>query len=180
MLTINIGSEEGYDEAKNEFIRTGGVWVNLEHSLVSLSKWEAKYQVPFLAKKEYTRQELLDYVLFMVVTPNFDATALLGMTDKEWDQIDEYINSNQSATKFGKMPTRHAETETITSELIYYWMTAFNIPSQYENWHLQRLFALIRICNMKQQPPKKRSSQEIAAEYREINERRLNESQKPG
>jgi hypothetical protein len=173
MLTINIGATQHYDEASNEFVQQGGVSVDLEHSLVSLSKWESKYQIPFLTDAAKTAAQLLDYVRFMVVTPRFDLKLLERMTEADWAAVGEYINSSQTATTFGSMPQKHGPKETITSELVYYWMTAFNIPSEYQYWHLSRLFALIRICNVKQQPPKKLPRQEVAQRYRDINRQRL-------
>ena len=172
MLTITIGGDEFFDEEKSVFIVTEPVRLNLEHSLVSLSKWESKYKVPFLSNKAPSTEQALDYVRFMVLDPNFDTDPIKRLTPEETRRIDEYINSDESATTFGAMPTKQGPQETITSELIYYWMVAFNIPWEAENWHLNRLFSLIRICNVKQQKPQKRSPQEIAMWHREENARR--------
>jgi hypothetical protein len=175
MLTITIGGVESYDHVNNMFIIQQPVQIDLEHSLVSLSKWESKYKVPiltFLAGKDKPEEQVLDYVRMMVVSKGFDPDSLKTLSSEETRKIDEYINSPESATTFGPMPTKQGPSETITSELIYYWMVAFNIPWEAEKWHLNRLFSLIRICNVKQQPPKARSQAEIARWQREENARR--------
>lgn len=181
MLTITFGDEEFYDEVTETFSRTKPVKLDIEHSLVSLSKWESKYKTPFLVDKKKSSKELLDYVLFMVITPGFNPEQITRLSESDITAAHHYINANETATTFGTMPTTQGlQTETITSELIYYWMVAFNVPWEAQHWHLSRLFALIRICNLKQQKPKKRTTQEIAMMQREENSRRLAESGTPG
>lgn len=171
MLKITIGDTESYDEEKNEFsVIPGDCELLLEHSLLSLSKWESDYQKPFLAASEKTNAEMYGYLKAMVVTGNPDD--LDGCTTEVIRKIQAYIDSPQSATTFGQMPGRRGPGEVITSELIYYWMIAFNIPFECERWHLNRLFSLIRICNIKSNPPKKMSRNEIAQRNRELNEQR--------
>lgn len=173
MLRITIKGRETYDEAKNEFGKLEeDVTLDLEHSLISLSKWESKYQKPFLSEAKKTKEETFAYMEAMVISPEVDPGALRRCSQDVVDEIQEYIGSPQSATTFGEMPVRRGQSEVITSELIYYWMVVFNIPFQCENWHLNRLFALIRIYNVKQSPKKKVPKHEMAMNRRKINEER--------
>jgi len=183
MLKVTIGDPEGYNynSVTKEFtVAQPVVTFEIEHSLVSLSKWESKYMTAFLVDDPKTNEQLIEYVKFMVVTPGFDPETIQFLSPEEHKQIHEYINSTASATTFGSMPKTTGQAEKITAELIYYWMTAFNIPWEAQTWHLNKLFALIRICNLKQQKPKKRSPQEIAEWQREENERRLKKYETTG
>lgn len=175
MLTIIIEGEELFNEETNEFGETPTVTLDLEHSLISLSKWESKYQRPFLSPGGKTADELFDYLEFMVLTPNFDPRDVRNCSQKNIDEIQEYIDSSQTATTFGEMPKNKSPGEIVTSELIYYWMILFNIPAEFQHWHLNRLFALIRICNIKNSKPKKMSRREVAERNARINAQRLKE-----
>ena len=173
MLTITISGDELFDEANNKFVSGEAIaTVNLEHSLVSLSKWESKYEVPFLSSGEKTTDQIVSYIHLMVISPGVTPEILSQLSQTNLEQINAYIESKQSATTFGLMPERKGRGETITSELIYYWMVAFNIPFECQHWHLNRLFSLIRICNVKQSKPKKINRSEIAARNRELNAQR--------
>lgn len=173
MLRIVIKAKETFNEATNEFDTLGeDVVLDLEHSLLSLSKWESEFQKPFLSSGQKSAEEIFGYLKAMVVTPNVDLDALYQCSSEDIARVQKYIDSSQSATTFGTMPERRGPGEVITSELIYYWMVAFNIPFEVEKWHLNRLFALIRICNIKQQKPKKMSRHEIAERNRQLNEQR--------
>lgn len=175
MLRIIIPGKEHFNEDDNTFSTVGDVTIDLEHSLFSVSKWESEHKKPFLSGDEKTAEEIFSYILAMVQTPNIGLDQLVGLTQREFLKIQEYINSSQSATTFGEMPGRNGRSETITSELVYYWMVAFNIPFEVETWHLNRLFSLIRICNMKNSKPRKMSKHELAQRNREVNERRKKE-----
>lgn len=172
MLRIIIEGEEHYDEESNTFETVNDTVLDLEHSLLSLSKWESKYQKPFLSTGQKTSEELFGYLKAMVVTPNVDLDVLHHCSQQTIDKIQEYIDSSQSATTFGSMPERRGPGEVITSELIYYWMVNFNIPFECECWHLNRLFSLIRICNIKNSKPKKMSRSELARRNAELNAQR--------
>jgi hypothetical protein len=172
MLRITIPGDEVYDELAEQFSTIGDLEIDLEHSLVSLSKWESKYQVPFLSNGKKAPEEIFDYVKMMILTPNLPSNFITRLTDGNIRQINDYIESKQSATTFGQMPERKGRGETITAELIYYWMVAFNIPFECQYWHLNRLFALIRICNIKNSKPKKMSRHDIAARNRDLNAQR--------
>lgn len=172
MLSLIIKGDEIFDEVEQTFSTVGDVTIELEHSLVSLSKWESEHQKPFLSGGSKTAEEVFDYIKAMVLTPNVDDDVFDRLTQENVIEIQNYIDSSRSATTFGVMPEQKGPGETITSELIYYWMVAFNIPFECESWHLNRLFSLVRICNIKNQPPKKLSRHEIAQRNRELNEQR--------
>jgi hypothetical protein len=172
MLNIIIKGTELFDESTNSFITTEDVVLELEHSLLAMSKWESKFLKPFLTNSDKTSEEILWYIRCMVITNNFNENSILGISQENIIEINEYINSPQSATTFGKMPESRGRGEIITSELVYYWMIAFNIPFSCESWHINRLFSLIRICNIKNAPQKKMGRNELAARNRELNAQR--------
>lgn len=172
MLRIIIEGDELFNEEDQSFFTVNDVVLELEHSLISVSKWESEYEKPFLSSGQKTAEEIFGYLKAMIVTPNVDPDVLYRCSQQTISQIQEYIESNQSATTFGSMPERRGPGEVITSELVYYWMVSFNIPFECETWHLNRLFALIRICNIKNSKPKKMSRNEIAQRNRELNAKR--------
>jgi len=174
MLRIVIKGDEIFDEETNTFGSINDVVVDLEHSLISLSKWESKYQKPFLSKEAKTSDEIFGYLKAMVVSEGVDLDVLYKCSQDNINAIQEYIDSSQSATTFGIMPERRGPSEVITSELIYYWIVSFNIPFECQYWHLNRLFSLIRICNIKNDPKggKKMSRTEIAMRNRDLNAKR--------
>lgn len=175
MLRLTIIGDEIWDEETNTFDSFNDVVLDLEHSLISLSKWESKYQKPFLSNESKTSEEIFAYLQDMIITPDADPDALYRCSQADIKRIQEYIDSSQSATTFGMMPERRGPGEVITSELIYYWMVAFTIPFECERWHLNRLFSLIRICNIKNSKPRKMSRNEIAQRNRELNAQRRKE-----
>jgi hypothetical protein len=169
MLKLIIVGDEYFNQDDETFETVGDVELELEHSLVSLSKWESKFKKPFLSDAPKTAQEIYSYIDAMIISPIYPEGVLTRLTQKNIEQINTYIESTESATTFGEMPERKARGEVITSELIYYWMVAFNIPFECEYWHLNRLFALIRICNIKNSKPRKMSTREISQRNRELN-----------
>ncbi len=180
MLTITVPGTELYDEESGEFSTIGEFVLELEHSLISLSKWESKFQKPFLANSEKSAEEIAHYLILMILTPVYPSDILIRMSKENISQINDYIESPESATTFGEMPRTPGRGETITAELIYYWMVTFNIPFVCETWHLNRLFALIRICNIKQGKPKKMTRGQIAQRNRDLNAKRRAELRSAG
>lgn len=182
MLELTIPSAEYYIGATNEFVYTQETTLRLEHSLISLSKWESKWKKPFLDQRTAkTLEESIDYIRCMTMNPNVDPKVYLVINDEMMNQVTEYINDSMTATWFSDDKKKGPPSrEKITSELIYYWMVAYQIPSQYEKWHLNRLLTLIRICEVKNQPAKKRSAKEMAAERRMLNEQRRAKSHSRG
>lgn len=172
MLVINVGGQEFFDEKTQTFCYTEPATLLLEHSLLSLSKWESKHMKPFLSGPKKTTEETFDYIHCMSLTAVEDPSVFSRLNDEVLRKVNDHIESPETATTFGEMPKRKASGEVITSELIYYWMVAFNIPFECETWHLNRLFALIRICNIKQEKPKKMSRHEIAQRNRDLNAQR--------
>ena len=170
-LTVPVG-DEMFDETSSEFVRQGDVILELEHSLVSLSKWESEFEKPFLGQDNKTTEEVLAYVKAMVLTPNVPDEVFEKLTSENFDQINEYINAKMSATWFNEEPGAPKSREVITAELIYYWLVVFQIPFECETWHLNRLFTLIKVCNVKQSKPEKMSRNEIAMRNRELNAQR--------
>jgi len=174
MLTLFVSGDEVFNEETSEFMSVEPITLQLEHSLVSVSKWEAKFEKPFLTKENKSSDEILWYVHAMILNQTFPSDISRRLSRENLDAINGYIESKQSATTFGVMPEmkgRH-RPEVITSELIYFWMVSFSIPFETERWHLNRLFSLIRICNMKNSKPRKMSKSEMAQRNRELNAQR--------
>ena len=169
MLTITIPSMELYDGEKNEFIHTKEYVLQLEHSLVSISKWEAKWCKTFLSKKEKTYEETIDYIKCMTITQNVDPVVYSYLSKENIEQINNYISAPMTATWFSNENNGGMNREQVTSELIYYWMIAMNIPFECQKWHLNRLLTLIRVCNIKNQSPKKMSKSEIMSRNAALN-----------
>lgn len=169
MLRITIPAVEQWDEAKQEFIYTKEQTLSLEHSLVSLSKWESKWCKAFLTKQEKTFEETLDYIKCMTLTQNVDPEVYNYLTNGNINEINEYIEAPMTATYFSDEKTSKTSREQVTAELIYYWMIALNIPFECQKWHLNRLLTLIKVCNIKNQPPKKRSKKDIMSRNAALN-----------
>lgn len=178
MLQVVIPSTELYDEAKDEFIQVKTQTLQLEHSLVSISKWEAKWKKPFLSKENKTPEEVLDYIRCMTLTQNVNPLVYKVIPRKTFNDIFAYIDDPMSATVIydHKVPgAPPKKSETVTSELIYYWMVALQIPFECQKWHLNRLMNLIRIAEIKNTPPDKRrkmSRSEILSSNQALNRAR--------
>lgn len=160
MLKLIIPAIEQYDETRNEFINTKEKVLQLEHSLVSLSKWESKWCKPFLSKEEKTFDESVDYIRCMTITQHMNYDDYAGVTNAQIREVTKYIEAPMTATIFTK-DKRPPNREIITAEIIYYWMVALNIPFECQKWHLNRLLTLINVCNIKNNPPKKMSRKEL-------------------
>ncbi len=162
---------EKFNEATSEFISitTKPQTLQLEHSLVSLSKWEAKWHKPFLSKEKKTAEESIDYVRCMTLTQNVDPNVYKALTPQLLAEVSAYIDASMTATTFPKHGNRPPNREIITSEIIYYWMVSYQIPFECQKWHLSRLLTLINVCNAKNAPQKKMSCQEIMARNRALN-----------
>lgn len=169
MLRITVPAAEYFDESRQMFIQKKEQTLQLEHSLVSLSKWEAKWKKAFLGKEEKTLEETLDYIRCMTITQNVDPEVYTRLTNANIKEINEYIGDPMTATTFRKDNPGHPSRETITSELVYYWMIANNIPPEYQKWHLNRLLTLIRVCTIKNTPTKKRGKSEIMRQNAALN-----------
>lgn len=175
MLKIVVPSAELFNDETQEFSYTKAVELQLEHSLISISKWEAKFKKVFLSKREKTVEETIEYIKFMTLTQNIDDSVYRSLKNSTLQEIYQYIEDPMTATHFpeNKNNPQSQNRESITSELIYYWMVAFQIPFECQKWHLNRLLTLIDVCNRKNQPNKKRmSASEIRSRNRSLNESR--------
>lgn len=177
-LTVQM-SPEGWDEAKEEFVEATTQTLQLEHSLISLSKWESKWCKPFLSNDKKTTEEVVDYIKFMTLN-SVDPEIYNRLSTENFEQIDKYINAPMTATTFSENSHGKANREVITSELIYYWMVALNIPFECQKWHLNRLLTLVRVCNIKNQPPKKKNRRETASNYAALNAARRKQMNSKG
>lgn len=172
MLKITVPATEYFDESTNEFVKANAVELELEHSLVSLSKWESQWEIPFLGDEAKTTQQTLDYIQAMTLTEDVDPEVYTRLTEANVQQISDYIDAKMTATWFTDKPSGRGRKEIITSELIYYWMISSNIPFECQFWHLNRLVTLIKVCSQKNAPEKKMSRSEMLAQRRAVNEQR--------
>lgn len=175
MLKLSLRPIDVWDDENEEYITIGGVEVELEHSLYTVSLWEQKHKKPFASLKGLERKELLDYISNMMCqTPNIPSTAWLTLTQEDVVKIQEYLNDPGCATKvyhFGA-GANGGKKETMSAELIYFYMAQFNIPLEFEHWHLNRLMTLIDVAAVKNSPPRKMGKREAAMEHARLNEMR--------
>lgn len=174
MLKIVIPETEMWDEYRQEFIVEKEYTLQLEHSLVSLSKWESKWCKPFISKNGLTSEETVDYIKCMTITQNVPSEVYNRLTNDNITAVEEYINAPMTATWFSDndKKTGKNNSEQVTSELIYYWMIALTIPMKCEKWHLNRLLTLIRVCEAKNNPKKGKSKKSLLDEYAALNNAR--------
>lgn len=168
MLELTICEPEKWDEVNQVFIPSKKHEIRMEHSLVSIAKWEAKWNKPFLSKQEKTHEEIMDYIKCMTLTQNVDPYIFNYLDERNADMINKYIDSPMTATTFSEQGGK-ANREIITSEIIYYWMITFNIPFECQKWHLNRLLTLVRVCSIKNQQPKKMSKRDIVSRNAALN-----------
>lgn len=173
MLEITIPAAEYYDESGDGgFVYTKECTLRLEHSLVSLSKWESKWHKPFLSKEPKTTEETLDYFRCMTITQNVDPLVYLSLKPEHHALITAYLDDKMTATTFSDKQNNKFSREIITAEIVYYWMVAQQIPFECEKWHLNRLLTLIQVCNIKNTPPKKMSKKDILTQNHALNNSR--------
>lgn len=168
-LTITIPAVELFDEVKMEFVSTKEQTLELEHSLVSLAAWESHWEKPFLSKEQKTREETIYYIKCMTLTPNVDPDVYNYLSNDIIDKINKYIDEPMTATTFSDDKNAKKNRDVITAEIIYYWMVSLTIPPDYQYWHLNRLIALIKVCSIKNAPPKKKSLAERLSENKALN-----------
>lgn len=171
MLTIVVPATEDFDEATSTFVTRKEVKLSLEHSLVSISKWESKWHKPYLAANKST-EETIDYVKCMTITQNVDGEVYYRLTPQNIKDIIAYIDDPMTATTFREDKNAKKNRDIITSEVIYYMMFAAGVPKECEKWHLNRLLTLLRVIGEKNAPQKKMSKREILARNKALNEAR--------
>lgn len=158
-----------WDEEKEQFVYQKPVTIQLQHSLVSISKWESKYHKPFLAQEKRSYSETMYYIKCMTLTQNVDDSVYTYLTDRDFNRISNYIDDPMTATWFSHLQDKGNSSEQVTSELIYYWMIAYNIPFECQKWHLNRLLTLIKVCSEKGKKQKKMSQREEAVQRSRLN-----------
>lgn len=174
MLQITVPSSEIFDESNSTFIYVPEQTLSLEHSLLSISKWEAKWHVPFIRSDRddpHTEEQMADYIKCMTINKGVDPSVYLSLSRSNIIEIKEYISDSMTATTVSEGPGSPFRREIITSELIYYWMVTFNIPIECEKWHINRLIMLIKVCAAKNNP-KKMSNRAILSQNHRLNEAR--------
>lgn len=172
MLQIYVPEKEIYDEEHNEFLYIKGRELHLEHSLISISKWESKWKKPYLSNEKRTNEEIIDYVRCMTIDKSVDYYLYYALTTENFNEISNYIGDSMTATWFRDTGSKVNSGEAVTSELIYFWMVSYNIPFECEKWHLNRLLTLIKICNIKNQPEKKMNRRAILEQNKALNDAR--------
>ena len=173
MLQVTIPGYEWFDEKTNSFGCTKETTFQLEHSLVSIHRWEQKWCKPFLGKEPKTAEECADYIRCMTLTQHVDPAVYNGITAEVMDKINNYIEAPMTATWFSDKDKQGSpHREVITSEVIYYWMISLNIPWECRKWHLNTLLTLIRVCNAKNAPKKKQSRREMMEQRTAMNKAR--------
>ncbi len=172
MLTITVPERELFNEATLEFINVKRQTLQLEHSLVSLAKWESKWCKPFLTKEPHSREELVDYIRCMTITQNVDPNVYFGLTAENLADVQAYMNLPMTATWFSGEKGSKKDNTVVTAEILYYLMIAFQIPFECQKWHLNRLITLIRVCEAKNATPEKSSQRDLISRYKRMNEAR--------
>lgn len=168
MLKLVVPAGELWDEKTQQFITTKEQTLQLEHSLVSLSKWESIWNKPFLSKEQMTYEETISYIQCMTMTQNVDPNVYKFINNNHIEQVRKYIESPMTATTFSDNK-KGGGREIITNEIIYYWMVALNIPMECQKWHLNHLLTLIKVCDIKNQPAKKMSKKDLAMRNSKLN-----------
>lgn len=168
MIQITVPSGELWDEVNNEFISAKSQTLQLEHSLVSLSKWEAKWKKPFLVKGQKTAEEINDYIKCMTLTQNVDPNIYFFLTKENMKQIENYIGSPMTATVVRDKSTK-GRNKVITSEVIYYWMISLGVPFECQKWHLNRLLTLIKVCEVENRGSNSMTKREIHEQNAALN-----------
>lgn len=171
MLTVVVPGQHLYDELHEKFIDTEDTTLELEHSLVSLSKWESKWEIPFLGTQERTDAQTIDYVKCMILNNYVSDEVFNRLTSENYRVITDYINKKMTATWFSDKPSPGVK-EIVTAEVIYYWLVALQIPFECQYWHLSKLLALVKVINLKNAPEKKMSKAEQASRMRDLNAQR--------
>jgi hypothetical protein len=180
MLGVTVPASTDWDEATEKFITFQGEELLLEHSLASVSKWESLTSKPFLVKEEKSGDEILEYIKCMTISPVVDPNVYAHLSNQNISDVNEYINLKMTATWFRDEGPNRPNGETITAEIMYYWIIALNIPMECQYWHLQKFLTLVRVVNLKNAPPKKQTRGDMAAQRRALNEQRLAQNKTTG
>lgn len=173
MLQLVIPESELFDSDKNEFIKVKETTLSLEHSLVSLSKWESIWHKPFISTEKKSADELVSYIQCMCLTKNVDPRIFVLLNEEQVKMVREYIEDPMTATTFREEPNRpQGRNQVVTAEILYYQMITYNIPMECQKWHLNKLMTLIRVCAIKSGPQKKMSPSDVMKQYSSLNQSR--------
>lgn len=179
---ITIPGVDLFDEEKKKFLTTKECTIEIEHSLVSLSKWEQKWKTPFLGNKNVTTEQTIDYIRCMCLSPDvpLEIFSAIAYAPDVLKLVNDYIFDTMTATWFSERGNNNSSSEAVTSEVIYYWLVALTIPFETQLWHLNRLLTLIKVTNIKNDPKKKLMPlAEQQRQQRDLNaERRANRGSK--
>ena len=169
MLEITVPGVELYDESTGSLFTVQGQTITLEHSLLSISKWESKWHKPFLNNSGLTLDETIDYLKCMTITKNVDPLLYTALTQQNVLEVNNYIEDSMTATTIREPEGKGKSRRIVTSELIYAWMFALRIPKECERWHINRLLMLIRVMDIEQQPKKKMRKKDVMKQNAALN-----------
>lgn len=169
MLTIVVPETESFDPITETFFSTKKQVLTLEHSLMSISKWESKWHKPFLSNEQKTIEESRDYIRCMTITQNVNPDVYYALSTENYEDITAYMEEPMTATWIKNDPNQPPSREIITAEVIYYWMVALQIPFECQKWHFNKLMMLIRVCNEKNKPAKKMGKRNIMSQNQALN-----------
>lgn len=179
MLTIEVPDLELFNQQTEEFIYIKATTLKFENSLVSISKWESKWHVPFpcyqtkaiaeINEIAFTEENFIDYLRCMCITQNVDPEIFKYLPYESMMAIKNYMEDPMTATKVSHIQTTQHKERIVTNEVVYFWMTSYQIPFEAAKWHINRLLTLINVASVENAPKKKMTSAETANKYRAIN-----------
>lgn len=176
MISIHVKagpSKEYWDDKKEEFVNIDALVrdydLELEHSLISVHKWEQKWHIPFISKEPHTEEQTLHYIKCMTINKSIPDAVYDHLTSENIKDISDYINDPMTATTVAEIPGQKKSRQVVTAEVVYSWMVALQIPWEAQKWHFNSLMKLIEVCNIQNTPPKKMSKNEIMKRNRDLN-----------
>lgn len=175
MKEIVIPASDLFDDEKEIFIHLKETTLQLEHSLISLKKWEERWHKPFLKKEDKTVDEIMDYIRCMTINQSrVDPIIYQYLSMDIVNEIVSYIKDPMTATTFNDelLGAQKSSREIVTAEIIYYWMVTYNIPVEFQKWHLNQLLTLIKVVSIKNAPKKKMGKREAAQQRAALNKAR--------
>lgn len=176
MFVLNIKEKVLWNEKDQEFVTISPYTIKIEHSLLSIRKWESKWHKPFMTQTQKTQAEQKDYVRCMTIGYELPEEVYATLDAQEMNEVFTYMNEPMTATWFSENDQKQAKSkmgsETVTYEIVYYWMSKLNIPYDCEKWHINSLMTLIKVSMLKEQPSKKMSKRDVMSQNRALNEQR--------
>ena len=173
MLTVRVPLAETFNDDTQMFEVSKSFDLDLEHSLASMSKWEQSFERPFLGSEDKTPEETIAYIMMMAIDPKTPLEIFAKLSKEDFEEINRYISAKMTATWFREEPNHRPSREIITAEVIYQWMIHHNVWLEAENWHINKLLTLLRVCTEKTKQPKKMNRRQQIAERQRLNAERL-------